>query len=107
GFWSEFYIFAGSMYGGFISANMVNPDLTRISITGLAIIASILTMAYGLWTMKRIFYGELPDHLKDAREGSMLMVAPIIMLAVLAIVLGIYPTILNRAISSTIVELIP
>ena len=107
GFWSEFYIFAGSMYSSFISKGIFSPDLMRISITGLAVIASILTIAYGLWTMKRVFYGELPDRLKDAKEGSMLMIVPIMVLATLAIIFGIYPTIFNKAISSTIVELIP
>ncbi|MEM3506286.1 MAG: NADH-quinone oxidoreductase subunit M [Candidatus Bathyarchaeia archaeon] len=107
GFWSEFYIFAGAIYSGFISRGMVNPDLTRILITGLAIIASVLTIAYGLWAMKKIFYGELPERFKDVKDAPLYMILPIMVLAALAIVLGIYPTIFNKAISFTIGEFIP
>jgi NADH:ubiquinone oxidoreductase subunit 5 (subunit L)/multisubunit Na+/H+ antiporter MnhA subunit len=96
GFWGEFFIFAGSMYTGF--AGTLAPDMTRVAITGVAVAASVLTAAYGLWTIRRVFFGPLKEDFKDVHEASWLMVAPIIILTVLAVILGVYPTILTSII---------
>jgi NADH-quinone oxidoreductase subunit M len=96
GFWGEFFIFAGSMYTGF--AGTFGPDMTRVAITGVAVAASVLTAAYGLWTIRRVFYGPLREEFKDAHEPSWLMIGPILVLTVLAVILGIYPTLLSSII---------
>ena len=96
GFWGEFFIFAGSMYTGFSGA--LSPDMTRVAITSVAVAASVLTAAYGLWTIRRVFFGPLKENLKDAHEAPWLMLAPIIVLTILAVILGIYPTLLTRII---------
>jgi NADH:ubiquinone oxidoreductase subunit 5 (subunit L)/multisubunit Na+/H+ antiporter MnhA subunit len=96
GFWGEFFIFAGSMYTGFSGA--LSPDMTRVAITSVAVAASVLTAAYGLWTIRRVFFGPLKENLKDAHEAPWLMLAPIIVLTILAVILGIYPTLLSRII---------
>jgi len=103
GFWGEFFIFAGSMYTGF--AGMLKPDLARVTVTAVAIVASVLTAAYGLWTVRRIFFGSLGANVKDAREGPDLMVLPIIILACLAVLLGVYPTVLSKIIGPIVSQL--
>ncbi len=88
GFWSEIFIFAGSMYkaiaGGF--------DIYRIIITAIAVIMSVLTAGYGLWTIKRIFYGEPFEKLKKIEREPYEMLIPIITLVIILVLLGIYPT---------------
>jgi NADH:ubiquinone oxidoreductase subunit 4 (subunit M) len=91
------------MYTGF--AGTLGPDLTRVAITGVAVAASALTAAYGLWTMRRIFFGPLSENLKDVHEAPWLMVAPIIVLAALAVILGVYPTLLSKIIGPIVSEL--
>jgi NADH-quinone oxidoreductase subunit M len=103
GFWGEIFIFIGSMYTGF--AGMLAPDVTRVLVTSIAIVATVLTAGYGLWTVRRIFFGQLTEKVKDAREGPALMVLPITILAALAVILGVYPTILSKIIGPVVSEL--
>jgi len=88
GFWSEIFIFAGSMY----TAIKDGFDAFRVVITSLAVIMSVLTAGYGLWTIKRVFYGEPTERLRETRKEPLAMLAPTIVLAVFTVILGIYPT---------------
>jgi NADH:ubiquinone oxidoreductase subunit 5 (subunit L)/multisubunit Na+/H+ antiporter MnhA subunit len=111
GFWAELYIFTGSMYTALIGFKIseiiiIEPNAIRVLITSLAIIASILTASYGLWTVRRIFYGQPTERTKDAKEGSMMMLMPIMILAVLALILGIYPGLMASGASKYISELL-
>src|SRR3972149_6665141 len=60
---------------------------------GLGLVATALTMSYILWMLKRVFFGKLPEHLENVKEGSWYMTAPMMVLAGFTIVLGIYPDI--------------
>jgi NADH-quinone oxidoreductase subunit M len=100
GFWGEFFIFTGSMYTGFAGA--LEPDMTRVAITGIAVAASVMTAAYGLWTIRRIFFGPVRENLGEAKEASWLMIGPIIVLTALAVILGVYPTILSSIIGPVV-----
>jgi NADH:ubiquinone oxidoreductase subunit 4 (subunit M) len=70
----------------------------RLAITFLAMIASLLTFGYALWTIKRIFFGKLPESLSSAKDPSMWALAPMFALCTLSIVIGIYPFLLDRAV---------
>ncbi len=61
-------------------------------------LASLLTFGYALWTMKRIFFGKLPESLSGARDPSMMALAPMFVLCILSIIIGIYPFLLDRAV---------
>jgi len=107
GFWGELFIFAGSMYTGL--AGIVGLDIGRVFLTALAVVASILTAGYGLWTVRRVFYGQLNERTREAKEGPALMVAPILVLAVAAIILGVYPTLASKIVgleASKLIELL-
>jgi len=107
GFWGELFIFAGSMYTGL--AGIVGLDIGRVFLTALAVVASILTAGYGLWTVRRVFYGQLSERVKDAKEGPALMVGPILVLAAIAIILGVYPTLASKIVgleASKLIELL-
>jgi NADH:ubiquinone oxidoreductase subunit 4 (subunit M) len=47
---------------------------------------------------KRIFYGNVQEGLEHVKEGSMYMLAPMMFLAVITIVIGIYPEVLTSII---------
>ncbi len=107
GFWAELYIFTGSMYTalqGF--SHLLEPNSIRVLITSLAIVASVLTASYGLWTVRRVFYGQPTEKTMHANEGPMIMIVPIMILAALALILGIYPGLMASSASTYISELL-
>ena len=104
GFWGEVFIFAGSMHTAF--AHVASVDATRALVTAIAIVGSALTAGYGLWTIRRVFFGQPNEETAKAREGPAVMVAPIMILAALAIVLGVYPTVITESSSLLAKELL-
>ncbi len=92
GFWGELYIFLGSIYTAMRATEGL--DLVRLAITILAIASAILTAGYGLWTIKRVFFGRPSKAAEGSHEPTMLMLVPLIILTAAAIVLGAYPAVL-------------
>ncbi|MBC7090900.1 MAG: NADH-quinone oxidoreductase subunit M [Nitrososphaeria archaeon] len=100
GFWGEFFIFSGAMYRSF------NPiDYLKLVTVIVGILVSILTAGYGLWTVRRIFYGEPNEKYRDVRDPEWEMLIPIVAMTVLAIILGIYPAPLTSILSHIIKNL--
>jgi len=100
GFWGEFFVFAGAVY-----ASLSPLDYLKLATVVVGILVSILTAGYGLWTVKRIFYGELNEKYRDARDPEWEMLAPILVMIVLSIIAGIYPTPIASLISNVIKSL--
>ncbi|HUV88150.1 MAG TPA: NADH-quinone oxidoreductase subunit M [Anaerolineae bacterium] len=75
---SEWMIFAG----GFHTAH--------IGLSALTLFGSLLTVAYALWFIGRVFFGPRPEGLTVTRP-HWAMVAPTVLLAVLSLVEGIFP----------------
>jgi len=75
---SEWMIFSG----GFHTTGLVLPVL--------ALFGSLLTVVYALWLMGSIFFGERPDGLV-LKPLPRAMIAPTVLLAVLALVTGLFP----------------
>jgi NADH-quinone oxidoreductase subunit M len=71
------------------------PGITTLSpefyVALVALISTALTVGYTMWTMRRVFYGPLPDGLAEVKEAPMMMLVPMILLIAFSIVLGIYP----------------
>jgi len=105
GFWGEFLTFSGSVYSGFFG--LAGIDLMRVGVTGVAVLFSALTAGYGLWTIRRIFFGQTPPHLSAAKEGPGLMVGPIMVLMILIVLLGLYPTFITTIATPSLSPLIP
>ncbi|MEM3871662.1 MAG: NADH-quinone oxidoreductase subunit M [Nitrososphaeria archaeon] len=100
GFWGEFFVFAGAIYTSF------NPiDYLKLVTVIIGILVSILTAGYGLWTVKRIFYGELNEKYRAARDPEWEMLVPILIMVVLAVIIGIYPAPLTSIVSNIIKNL--
>ena len=88
GFMGEWMLF----YGALETAIEEGKDL-RSLMFALGLVATALTMSYLLWILKRVFFGKLPENLKNVKDGSWYMLAPMMVLAGFTIVVGIYPDI--------------
>jgi NADH-quinone oxidoreductase subunit M len=86
GFISEFLIFAGSFDQAFTLHSML-----RIILSALAVVSTILTAGYSLWAVKRIFFGALPNELKEVKEAPLAATIPLLVLGVTSLIVGILP----------------
>ena len=103
GFQSEWLIFGGGLQLGSSGGPLANWWLL-LSI--LAVISTVITASYALWTMKRVFFGKLPDQLSFVKEGSAYMLAPIIFLAAITIILGVAPGLVDNPLFATITHVL-
>ncbi len=88
GFMGEWVLFFGAL------ETAIHDGSTLRAVTfGLGLVATVLTMSYMLWMLKRVFFGKTPEHLENVKEGSWYMTAPMMVLAGFSIVVGIYPDI--------------
>ncbi len=95
GFMAEWMLFLGALEG---ALDPVHGSTLRVVVFALAISATVLTAAYILWMYKRIFYGKVHEEHEGIKDGSMYMLAPMMFLAVITIIIGIYPQILTSVI---------
>ncbi len=105
GFQSEWLIFSGGLQQGSSGAGPLSNYWLLVSI--LAVISTIVTAAYSLWTMKRVFFGRLPESLSQVKEGSWYMLAPVIFLAAVTILLGVLPGLIDNYLVPTASTLTP
>jgi len=92
GFWGELLIFTGSIY----SALSSSLDMVRLILTLITIIVAIITAGYGLWTIRRMLFGEQSELVKRSNPEPLLLLAPMFASALLLAFLGIQPTILTK-----------
>ncbi|MCJ7506872.1 NADH-quinone oxidoreductase subunit M [Candidatus Bathyarchaeota archaeon] len=94
GFFSESMMFAGG----------INPEMGVFQgqnlLTFIATVSAVITAAYYLWFLWRVFFGKLPDNLKDVKEAPPVMWVPTLCLAIMALVLGIYPQVALNLVSA-------
>ena len=93
GFMGEWILFYGAL-----ETAVEEGSTLRAVIFGLGLVATVLTMSYMLWMLKRVFFGKTPEHLENVQEGSWYMTAPMMVLAGFSIVIGIYPDIFLKTI---------
>jgi formate hydrogenlyase subunit 3/multisubunit Na+/H+ antiporter MnhD subunit len=103
GFQSEWLIFGGGLQLGSQTGTVGNLWLL-LSI--LAVISTIITASYALWTMKRVFFGQLPEQLSAVKEGSAYMLGPLIFLAAVTVLLGVVPGLVDSPLFATITHLL-
>jgi len=56
----------------------------------LAIIGSLITLAYFLSMQRRVFFGKINVNFKDIKEAGASMIIPAIILAIITLVVGIF-----------------
>jgi NADH-quinone oxidoreductase subunit M len=91
GFISEFLIFAGAFKEAFTIDSML-----RIALSVLGVVSTAITAGYSLWAVKRIFFGKLPDSLSSVTEAPFTVTGPLLVLAVVSLVLGVFPDVVER-----------
>ena len=96
GFQAEWIMFVGIFRQGFQGST------TGLLIALIGIFATFLTLIYTFWPIKRIFFGPLPDELKNVKRAPLVMTMPLLILAIISIILGIYPDILMKFLNSAI-----
>ncbi|MFX0167778.1 MAG: NuoM family protein [Candidatus Hodarchaeota archaeon] len=79
GFASEFWIFVGGALG------------YAVLMLIFAVASTALTASYILWFVKRVFFGPTPADLEKVTDSPLLMRIPMIILALLIIILGVWP----------------
>jgi len=88
GFMGEWILFLGAFQTAAQEGSTV-----RMVTFGLGLLATALTMSYILWMLKRVFFGKMPEHLANVKDGNWHMTIPMMILAGFTVVLGIYPDI--------------
>ncbi len=91
GFISEFLTFAGAFKEAFGLDSML-----RLGISILGVISTAITAGYSLWAVKRIFFGKLPDELSSVTEPPFTVTGPLLVLATVSVVLGVFPDLVER-----------
>jgi len=100
GFMSKWLIFAGGFQRG------LNSSSIELTLAFAAMITTLLTIAYGFFAIRGIFYGHLPARLKNVKEAPKMMTIPLLILSVLSILLCIYPGIILDPLMQVINSLI-
>ena len=109
GFVSEFLSFVGGFQGGtpgykfeLISGRTVDSDIYFKLLTSVSVLGVVLGAGYFLWSYQKVFQGPLNPkyaNLEDMNLREMVTVWP---LAILAVVLGVYPALYLNLIQPTI-----
>jgi len=96
GFMAEWIMFAGIFTQGATGS----AAYFWVAILGLA--ATMLTVAYTLWPIRRIFFGQLPETLQDVKEAPLSMTLPLLAVIVISIIIGIYPNVVSKFLISIV-----
>ncbi|MBQ04791.1 hypothetical protein CL673_08850 [Candidatus Bathyarchaeota archaeon] len=101
GFISKMMVFMGAINRGLVTSPL------DLAVTFAALISTALTIGYTTWTIRRIFFGPTPEHLNNVKEAPITMTAPLIIISVLSVVLGIYPKVILDPLIQIVQVLVP
>ena len=90
GFQAEWTMFAGIFRQGAAGSSAY----MLVAILGL--VATLLTVAYTFWPIRRVFFGALPSSLQDVKDAPLTMTLPLLALIVVSVVVGIYPDLIFK-----------
>ncbi len=90
GFQAEWMMFAGI----FSQGAQGSPTYLVVAILGL--VATLFTVAYTFWPVKKIFYGPLASGLDGVKDAPLTMTLPLLALVVVSIIIGIYPDMITK-----------
>jgi proton-translocating NADH-quinone oxidoreductase chain M len=96
GFMAEWVLFNGALQGAIVN----HWDSLKVIAFTLAMLTTVLTSAYILWMYKRIFYGIIPETLKNVGDTSGYVIVTMGVLAAFTLILGIYPDMFYKPIVS-------
>jgi NADH-quinone oxidoreductase subunit M len=79
------------MFNGVLQTAATDGDWFRSAMFGFGIMGTILTSAYILWMIKRIFFGKIPEEMAHVKEASPYITATMAAFAALSLIIGVYP----------------
>jgi len=83
GFWSKLFIILAGL--------SIPQDGFMIVVTSILILNAIFAAAYYLWVMQRIMLREPKERAAAAHEAPFTMVLPIVVMAALCVIIGLFP----------------
>ncbi|RLI27028.1 hypothetical protein DRO58_04900, partial [Candidatus Bathyarchaeota archaeon] len=57
---------------------------------------------YTFWPVMKVFFGPLPETLKEVKEAPFSMTVPLLILALTSFLFGVYPEFMMKFLSSTV-----
>ena len=90
GFQAEWIMFAGIFSQGATGSS------TFLAVALLGVIATLLTVAYTFWPIKKIFFGQLAPGLEGVKDAPLTMTLPLLAIVVASILIGIYPDLVTK-----------
>jgi NADH-quinone oxidoreductase subunit M len=96
GFMAEWVLFNGSLQGAIVN----HWDSFKLILFAIAMLTTALTSAYILWLYKRIFFGILPETLKNVKDTSGYVIITMGILAAFTLIVGLYPDMFYKSIIS-------
>ncbi|MDG6989819.1 MAG: NADH dehydrogenase [Nitrososphaerota archaeon] len=90
GFQSEWIMFAGIFSKGAQGSG------AYLAVAILGLIATLFTVAYTFWPIKRMFFGPLASGLDGVKEAPLTMTVPLLAIVVVSILIGIYPDLVSK-----------
>jgi NADH-quinone oxidoreductase subunit M len=89
---------------GFVAEYMVFTSSFKLAplATGIAVFTMILTAGYLLWMIKRVFFGPFNKKWSWLPDANLRELIPLVVLAALTVIVGIYPTPVLNVISSSL-----
>ena len=94
GFQAEWIMFAGIFSQG------AHGSSAYMVVAVLGLVATLFTVAYTFWPVKKIFYGQLASGLEGVKEAPLTMTIPLLAVVVVSIVIGIYPDLVTKFLTS-------
>ncbi len=90
GFQAEWIMFAGI----FTQGAQGSSSYMLVAILGL--VATLLTVGYAFWPIKKIFFGQLGSGLDGSKDPPLTMTLPLLAIVVVSIMIGIYPDLVTK-----------
>jgi len=90
------------MFNGVLQTAASDGDWFRTAMFGFGIMGTILTSAYILWMIKRIFFGKIPEEMAHVKEASPYITATMAAFAALSLIVGVYPDLFLEPVSGYI-----
>jgi formate hydrogenlyase subunit 3/multisubunit Na+/H+ antiporter MnhD subunit len=84
-----------TMFVGIFQAGSQGSLLNLVLALG-GIFATFLTPVYTFWPVMRIFFGPSPPSMENVKEAPLSMLLPLLVLAIISFLIGIYPELITR-----------
>jgi proton-translocating NADH-quinone oxidoreductase chain M len=94
GFMAEWVLFNGSLQGAIVN----HWDSVKVIAFAIAMLTTALTSAYMLWLYKKVFFGVVPETLKNVKDASGYVIITMSILAAFTLILGLYPDLFYKSI---------